>query len=194
MKNRLLAGIMVCFLLLVVAGCTGPKPEESVKACLDAMIKADFTKAAEYVNGGSAEEMLQAPEGNGEEGEALITTLVARITYELGESSVSGNNATVAAKITAPDMMTITGTVMANTMDAAFAMVFSGSGSEDAISDMFISAYQEAIEAADAPMTTTDVRINLTKSGGKWLINSDEELGNALTGGLLSAWEQLSGS
>ncbi len=193
MRSRILAGVVVLSLLLVAAGCAGPKPEESVKACLDAMIKADYAKAAEYVNGGSAEDMLQAPEGDEEAGAALIEALLGQISYELGDSNVSGDSATVAVKVTAPDMMAVTGKVMMEAMGAAFAMAFSGGGSEDAISDMFMSAYQEAIEAADAPMTTTDVTINLVKSGGKWLINSDEALGDALTGGMISAWEQFEG-
>lgn len=193
MRNRILAGIMALSLLIFAAGCAGPKPEESVKACLDAMIKADYTKAAEYINGGAAEDMLQAPEGDEEAGAALIEALLGRISYELGESKVSGDSATVAAKVTAPDMMTITGKVMMEAMGAAFAMAFSDAGSEDAINDMFMNAYQEAIETTDAPMKTTNVTINLTKSGAKWLINSDDSLGDALTGGMITAWEQMEG-
>lgn len=193
MHRKILVALVVVGLLAAVTGCAAAKPEDSVKACLDAMIQADFAKATAYVNGGSAEQLLQAPESEAEVGQAMIEALVGRITYTLGESKVAGEGATVLTKITAPDMVAITQTVMTEGMDEAIAMAMAGSASEDAIAEMFMEAYLVAIQAADAPMTTTDVTISLTKSDGKWLLNSDLELGNALTGGLLNAWAQLGG-
>lgn len=155
---------------------------------MDAIVRADFTTAAKYI-GGSVDELINAPDA--QEAEQLVKAIFAKVSYQLGENKVTGSQATVAAKITAPDLAVITAAVMLEAMPAAFALAFSGGGSEEQIEALFMESFQRNIEDKDAPMLTSDVTVHLEKKDGSWIITPDDSLINALTGSLEAAWAEL---
>ena len=180
--------ILIALLLLTSAGCSGPSPDAAAKGFIDAMVKADFATAAKYV-GGNVDEMINAPDA--EEAEQLIKALFARVSYQIGDSKVTGNQATVAAKITAPDLTVVTAKVILEVMPAAFALAFSGGGSEEQMNTLFIESFVTNINDAEAAMLTSEVTINLEKKDGSWIITPDDAFINALTGNLGTAWAEL---
>jgi len=162
-------------------------PENTVKAFLDALASGDLVAAAEFTDVG-IEEMIDTTDD--EESRELVTAIFSRLTYELGSSTIQGNNATVKATIVAPDLLQITVAVMMDVLQQAFSLAFSGA-TEEEMNALFMDSFRSHIENKDAPLLTTVTDIKLTLRSGKWVIEPDDTLASALTGNLSQALEEL---
>ena len=185
--RKTISYILVALVLIISVGCSGPDPDAAVKSFMDAMIRADFNTAAKYVSG-NVEEMLNAPDAK--EAEQLTNAIFVKVSYQLGEKKVTGNQATVDTKITSPDLAAITASVVIEVMPAIFNLAFTG-GTEEQIEALFMESFLKHINDKDAPMLTSDVTVHLEKKDGRWIITADDALINALTGSLQKAWADL---
>ena len=190
MKKVLCCSLIPVLLFLVIGCSSTTPPDQVVKSFLDAMVKGEFEKAAEFVVGeGEEKDIVKTPEDK--EGERLAKAILAKVTYELGEKKIDGDNATVAAKITAPDLLRITSKAISELLPMAFAMAFSEDNSEDQMDAMFQQYFENAISDPNAPMAVSDVQVSLEKKDGAWLITPDDALSSALTGNMEKAFAGL---
>ena len=186
--RKTISYILISLVLIASTGCAGASPDTAVKSFMEAMIKADFTTAAKYISG-DVNELINAPEA--EEADQLVKAIFTKLSYQLGENKVTGNTATVEAKITAPDLATITAKVLLEVMPTLFSLAFSGGGSEEQAETLIMESFQKHIDDKEAPMLTTDVTIHLEKADKNWIIKADDAFINALTGSLEKAWAEL---
>jgi hypothetical protein len=116
-----LVGFLLLALLLTVGcvGCSsGPPPDRVVKDFFGAMIKGDFEIAAKLAGGSDIEkDVLKTTED--EQGEHLAKSILARITYEIGDKKVEGDKAEVSVKVTAPDILRITSNTISEVLPMA---------------------------------------------------------------------------
>ncbi|MGI6357533.1 MAG: hypothetical protein ACOX2K_02375 [Bacillota bacterium] len=192
MRRKAVVAVVAMLLCLSLVACSaGPKPEETVKAFIDAMGQAKFEAANAYLSPESqgTDEIFEPEDANAER---LFIALFSRLTYELGEPNISGDSATVSVSITAPNMAPIVASVMGEMFGAALALAFSEEGpSEELMNEMWITSFETKIKAADAPMVTNTVTVKLTKSDGNWVIEADEAFADALVGNLITAFEDF---
>ncbi len=191
--KRVLLSLLVITVIMVAVGCSAPKPEKTVEAFMDAITSANYAAASTYcISVDSAAMEVLSPEE--EESERLATAIFSRLTYKLGDTSVSGDEAAVSLAVTAPSMAPITATVMGEMFAVALAMAFSEDASEEMLNEMWIAKFQEKITAEDAPMVTNEITITLIKTNDGWLIQMDDALANALTGNMISAFAEMNDS
>ncbi len=187
---RKLVGALLLSLLLTAGCSSGPPPEKVTRDFFDAMIRSDFETAAKFAGGANIkEDVLKTTED--EQSERLAKSILARITYEVGDKKVEGNKAEVSVKVTAPDLLRITSKAMSELLPMAFAMAFSENQSQEKTDALFQQYFENAINDPNAPMTTSDVKVKLEKKDGSWIVKPDDELLNALTGNMTKAFDEL---
>lgn len=167
-------------------------PNKVVKGFLDSMIATDYEEAIKVVQGADTDTLDDILEEDGSE--EIIDAILNRVTYQIGEQEVSGNSATVAVKITAPDLLRITTQGLSEIMSIALAAAFSEEGStEEEMNALFVQYFENAIKDPGAPMVESDIKIKLEKENSKWMIVPDEELAHALTGNIMKAFAEIGG-
>ncbi|NLO88837.1 MAG: DUF4878 domain-containing protein [Clostridia bacterium] len=183
--------LMILLVLLINVGCSsGPPPEKVVEDFLNAMIKGKFEKASELCGGTNVEEDVMKTSED-EQGERFARSILSKVTYEIGDKKVEGDKAEVNVKITAPDLLRITGNVMRELLPMAFAMAFSKEQSEEETNALFEQYFENAINDPNASMTTSEVNFILEKKEGSWVVVPNEELLNALTGNMGKAFAEM---
>lgn len=189
---RKLVGILLILILVIsIAGCSrAPSPDDTVKSFMKALVEADYATAAKLVDSNqSFTELVNTPEE--EEGKKLVEAVLAKISYQTGQSTVSGGNATVPLSITAPDLAQIVGLVIIEVMPTVIALAFSGATSQEQVDTLFMASFMKHINDPSAPQLKSDISVQLVKKDNIWLIAPDDALINAITGNLQTAWAEL---
>lgn len=178
----ILCTIMVAFSLI---GCSKQVEEPTAVAAkfLDSVKQYNPDTMKQYMVDASS---LIPEEGTFEA--KLAKTIFTNITYEQPTLvSQEGDKAVVKVKITAPDMMKISEQAINEVVGAAFT-----SGTSDNTDQIMEDSFLKSLNAPEKPMTTTETKISMEKSGGSWKVSSNnEELANSLTGNLVKAFEDL---
>ena len=209
MKNIL--GVMLsAVLLLAFAGCGGesskqaapPTPEEEAVAALDASLAALKSADINAIEELSGEEMLEDAEGalgSEEETKDVMTALFGHFDYQLGTpEKVDDTHVNVPATVSNADMQKATNTWVSSLMEYAMSNPEIASD-EDALHAKTVeelkSAVEKTVEGEDG-IVTKDVVFPMVLEDGKWTVSDDvdDEVIDAITGGFMSAINQLSDS
>ncbi|WP_155928587.1 DUF5105 domain-containing protein [Bacillus sp. UNC41MFS5] len=113
----------------------------------------------------------------------------------VGKVNEVEKKATVESTIKTVDTKIILGTIIQEVMQEALAQAFSGEETDDeAIEKEMTNKLVTGVNEPSAKKVTNKVKINLVKVDGDWKVDVDQELLNALTGGLSSVGDDLEGS
>ena len=180
-RRTLICGILACLLGLVlvigVCGCSsGPAPESVVKQFFDAVKQADL----ETANSLCVVQNTQFPATDTPEW-GIVKAFLGRLNYEVLSSETKGSEAVVNVKVTTPDFMQVVSQVISQALPLALAAA--GSSEADAQAMVF-QLFADSLKDPDLPMIETQVAIEMTKTGGKWLIAANPDLGPALLGNM----------
>lgn len=182
--RKITATICTLFTIILLASCGTATPEATVDSYMKACISLDAEKMNEFLPTGNTSEIPKDDD--------TYTNLFKRLKYKIGSSTIDGDTATVQITITALDMKTIMGEMIADLFGQAMSHIGDDSFDSDAYSKNLLS---EKMSAEDAPTVTNDAVVNLEKNAdGKWVISSEEknsEFINALTGDLMSIADSL---
>jgi|GEM_PF-1896872 len=169
-------------------------PEQAVNNAFTALKALDEVTVEKYFND---ENFFEDEEGTSDSGfsEELSQLFYAKLDYKILSSSISGDTAIVTTKITNTDMSIIFGEYMLEMIGLAFEEAYKPE--EEQMSDEEFDQKAEEIlygllTRDDNPTVTNTVDVRLTKSGNTWIIAEDEELLDALTGGLISVLNEWS--
>jgi len=169
-------------LLFSLAACSGskfPKAEESLKTFFDSIQKADFKTANTYMKSSAS-----PFEFEDEDQEKVTKLMFSKVKYEILSVEEKGDSATAKVKITNVDMMAI----MENMFTDLFEMMMNAGGemSDEEINQMSMKYLEDKVSAADAPTTTSEIELKLTKNQDKkiWQIENDDAIATALIGDL----------
>ncbi len=183
--GRCLTVSILVALMFCIAGCDlFTPPKKTVESFMAAVEKGDFTTAGQFV---VPNENLKSTidKTNDPESEKIFKAVFTKVSHTIVSTSTSGETAQVTTSITSPDLLRITTSVMSQMMPLAVASAFSENSNQDDINQLMEQYLMNAIITdPNAPMTTSEVVINLTKQDGKWLIVADDNLTNALTGNI----------
>lgn len=189
MKNvvkKLLAVILSAALVLSLAAC-GPKidpPETVVNNALTAFKASDFETAAKYFN---EDPKTAINDAENEEDTALAdeftATILGSLEWEIVSSEENGDTAAVKTKIKSVDMSL----VISDYISQAFAYIFSDL-SEEELDSKYSEILLNSIKNHTDDLKETEVDIKLNKADGGWIINMDDELVDAILGGMLTAF------
>lgn len=192
LKTWLLSLCCLAFLFTAAACSSGPSPTDVSKGFLGALKEANYEKAGSYVDKSDTSVIKSKIPGKDENSEKIGKIMLSKFTFEVGESKIDGDKATVKVKITSLDMVRIVSKTMSEIMPLAFASAFSSNGQQN-INNLLEQHILNSMSDPKAPMTTTDTIINLIKTKDGWKIAQDnDELFNAITGNVMKAFSDQS--
>ena len=169
--------IVTALLLLPVT------PEKTVEGMLNSLKNADFESVNKYVNYDeivNASEMLQ----NTEMDEEAQSLLFNKLAWKISNISKEENTASVEVEITNKDFNQI----ISNYTQEALRIAFSG---ESFTQEEQNNKLKEQLKNEEITTRTVTTTIQLIKQDGKWKVQPDESLINALLPGLQEAVNYL---
>jgi Asp-tRNA(Asn)/Glu-tRNA(Gln) amidotransferase B subunit len=173
-------------MLSITACSAGPSPTDVSKGFLGALKESNFEKAGSYVAKSDTSEIKAKIPENSEE--KVSKLMLSKFAYEVGESTVDGDKATVKVKITSLDMVQIASNIMRDMIPLAFATSFSNSENKN-MDNLMEQQMLNRMSDPNAPRATTETIINLTKTKEGWKIGQgNDELFNAITGNIMTAF------
>ncbi len=171
MKKRILLLLLVVTLL---AGCT-PYSELIPETPMDVL---DVTMYV--VSGGSSSQSLILGTDEKPVGMSAPTGLAAligkKITYEVVSITENGDTAEAVLKITAPDCVSL---------------VYQGIEGMDTYDEAVFTENVEKLLSGDVKTNTYDVTVQLQKVQGSWCLIINEQFSDAITGGLMSKYNEV---
>ncbi len=183
---RIIGLVLAAFLLV---GCS-PSPEAKIKTYLD-LVKSDYMNV--YNQKYFTEDNLVQDEAfdlNSDEDNneltQIISTYLTDFEYEILESKVDGNQATVIVRFTTYPMNEVLASWFASVIQYAFANAFSDDFNDDDMDQKSIELFNETILEFEKNRVTIATAY-LVKNDNEWVFESTEDnvaFINALTGGL----------
>lgn len=188
LKKIVLIVVALSF-LAALCGCNEVKKAESaLNSTVTALQAGDFTTASNYID---CSEILDNNEmfGDLENGESVMKALFEQLSCKINSSEqVDKDNVKINADITNID----TSAAFQNTISQVFSLAFSGEDiSEDEMKNKIIEIFTESLSSEDTETVTNTVDINMVKTEDGWKIDADKAVQDAITGGLLSAAENM---
>ena len=196
-KHVLLIFVALSTFIILFAGCTNTpsdnsittrtlsynrlSPEDTVKGFIESIKTSDFDKTSSYTN----DEDSRFEYGTEEE-ERVFKPIFSKIEYEIVSSSIGNDSATVKTEITAPDLDKIADQAVDDLLNEIEELALEENTEDIQFSKMLIESFISHLSVPNLPLKTTKVNINLIKyeNTGKWVIELDEDLLNAITGNL----------
>lgn len=178
--KKLLSVILTVVMLLSLVAC-GEKidpPDKVVGNALTAIKSSDFETAKKYFDT-NPEETLDAAEDD--QSDEIKTKLMQGLEYSIISTNVNGDTATVKANIKNINMAT----VISDYISQAFEYAFSGL-SEDELDEKFLDILSTSMDKNKDNLLEKEVDIQLTKGENGWIITMNDDLSDAITGGMLT--------
>ncbi len=170
MKKLLVLLLTLC-LVFGMAACGSASPSDALKADME-----NAKSNPEEIMGDIGED------GFGEKATQALVDKVLEFEYDLGEEVINGETATVETTITTYPFGDIFKTVITNYITAAFQS--ETVTTDDQMLELMDKLLIEELEKAEKTYTKT-VTITLEQEDGAWVVQEDDEMANALTGGML---------
>lgn len=169
--------IISAILMVSLTGC-GRKPEETVKLYFNSLQKQDIKTATSCLYNSKPVSFQNT------EQEKLVKLIFSRLEYETKSETINNYTAKVKTKITSIDLAKI----MSSMVSKLLPKILASSQNNDT-SSMVYQYLSDSIKDSNAPTITSEIDINLIKDANtkKWVIVSDEDLTNAMTGNFIKA-------
>ena len=204
-KIKILSALLAVFfastamLLCIVGSSAGTiiarpagNPQQAVEEFMDALILGDYTEAYTHLSDYSSLGLENQP--SSEAGQAIYQALKDSFSYELyGECMVDKLEARQQVQFTYLDLNAIEGLIAEETTNALEEIVKSRPVSElyddnnnylpEIPQEAYSIAVTKVLAHAEDYYTTAGLHLQLTYSGGSWLIVPGQDLLRAITGG-----------
>lgn len=182
-KTRGFKAVFLLFATIMIFTSCGPKiddPETVVNKTLTAIKTLDYETASTYFNSDDfqVDETTSEDQGLNDE---TISKLFESIQYEIVSSEVSDTTATVNATIKAINMSA----VISDYVSEAMLYIFSDL-TEEELNTKYNEILLNSMNKNAENLIEKNVDISLTKSDTGWLIDVDDSLLDAITGGTYS--------
>lgn len=184
-KSNLLTRFFIIILSIMLmassTGC-GRNPDETVKIFFDSLQKQDIKAAASCLYNSKVTSFQNT------EQEEVVKLIFSRLKYEIESTTVNKYTAKVKTKITSVDLTKVMSNMIASLLPSMIASSLKGQSS-NASSTLVYQYLTKNISDPNAPTITSEIDINLIKDANtkKWVIVSDEDLANAMTGNFMKA-------
>lgn len=195
--RSLTAIVLVIVLLFSFTGCGEvQKAEAAVNGMFKAFMNMELEEAQKYIN---ADEITDetADEMTDEYSQVLLESIFSNLNYEIISSEkIDSNTVMVKTKITATDMLPVLRDYLTKAFEYAITSAFSSpQPSEEETEQVMLDMLKEIVSQSELETVTNEVDLKVVKTESKeWKIESDDAFGNAITGGLLDAVDEMSAS
>lgn len=193
--RKLISILCVIAMVLSFAACgaSASKPESTVTSFCEGLKTFDFTKMQSCVDVSFTEDdALSTSEDMPESFYNSMKDYAKSITYTVGTATIDGETAMVPVNFKYKDASAVITTALGNYLTKAFALAFSGGDSSDeAMTDLLVSCYNEALTSAEVKDAEASVTFNLKKIDSSWKISSvPEETLYVLSSNILKAFAE----
>lgn len=189
----LITTILIAF-SLTACNLFGPSPDEVTTEFLTSVQKGDWEKASKYIKNNDTKKTLKELTSSKDDETKFILDVFKKMSFTVGKVNEADKKATVESTIKTVDTKIILGTIIQEAMQEALAQAFSGEEADDeAIEKEMTNKLVAGVNESSAKKVTNKVKINLIKVDGDWKVDVDQELLNALTGGLTSVGDEMEG-
>ena len=180
--------LLFAAILLIASGCAAsPKtPVDTADAFLTALRDGKTKKAQSLMYNPEA---YSLDSNNGIE---LNAAAASRLSWTFGEESFDSENNyyMVDVKITMVDVAEVLGTITEKYYDQMLSDAQNGvSWQNDTLEQEILADLSALIESQDAPMKTQEILMYLVPDDDAWLVFVQDDLINAVTGGVLELYE-----
>ena len=204
MKKLSLALVVCLIVAFGFCGCGGPTPTQTADTFLTA-VKAGDTETIKTVYDGKSFDVLAVLDEDSEgdasdedimEDDELVKMLIEKMQdfdYELSNEKIDGDKATVDVKITTYNIGNAFTAFMTEYFTQAFALAFSDAA-DDQIEELANTILETKLNELKDKDYSETVTLNLVNKDDGWKvakIKNDSDFYNAVTGGLVKAFESL---
>ncbi|MDO4377928.1 MAG: DUF5105 domain-containing protein [Erysipelotrichia bacterium] len=180
--KKILTILLSLTMILSLTACA-QKPETAVKEFLDKCKSGNLEEIADY-----NDEVLD------EEYAEIFKSIISNVTYKIsGAEQTADDEAIVKTQITTVDMSETFQNIISETLTWAFGQALSGKEpTEEETYDKMMELFNSSVEKNKDKTKTFDLDIQVIKdSDGKWQVDIDDDLIDALSGGLYSSVEEM---
>lgn len=187
MKKIILA-LATIFMTISLVSCGGKtEAKDSVKDFFSAYKDMNLNKANEYVeDGGLLQKSIKQFEDYDKSRIEALKYWSNKLSYKILDTEEKDKEAKIKVEVTALNGSQIYNEYMENVQSLKIngATLNDETADGDAVGSDFDKAFITALENQTNSLTTTDVTIILKKEDGKWKIQNDKEVLQAILGGL----------
>jgi predicted small lipoprotein YifL len=189
----IIALMLILSLSLSACGTRGELPEQAVTNALNAVKNVDKETMQKYFG---AENSFWDSDSGADgliKDEENLKLLFNKLTYKVISATSENDTATVKTEITNMDLAAVMAEFFQQSMSLAFSNAFGGENakSEEEITKEAERILIDLMKKEDNETVTATVDIKLTKNEDGWLIDAGDEFTDAVTGGLVSAIENM---
>lgn len=178
---RKILGLLLAFTMVVSLTACGQKPEKAVDEFLKNCQKGKLPSNYQTYD-------------QDEQSEELIKLILSKMTYKIEDTNqISDNEAQVTVKITSIDMRTAMIDIISEYMNWSMNQMLSGNYyAQEQNDNKLVELFNKAIENNKDKTVTFTINVKVIKnSSGKWEVNVEDTLVDALTGGLYSSMQDI---
>lgn len=175
LKKRKSMPIFVILLILAftITGCRNKSNSKDVVIeCFNKIQQGDFNEIGEYMVDFSQEDTNIIDDRN-----EIFNEALKKLKYDILDTTQEGESAEMNVSITIPNMLELNSRLMRLSVEGIIA-------GNDIESEEFKQKLKEDIDLDSLDMISSEIKVNLKKVGGKWLIANGEEFLDAVTGNM----------
>ena len=185
--KKILSVILTVGILFSFSACSGAAtPSDAVSGLMKALKAYDTAAIEEYADG----KLIDDTNADSLQIEELRLTL-KNLEFEILSTEENGNEATVRALIENVNMQAVMTDYLTETIDLVYEKMEASSIDQQDLQKRALKIFQDALEDHKKETATTSAEIRLTKQNGRWIVNWDDVLKDAVTGTLFSAMDKL---
>ncbi|MBM7833766.1 DUF4878 domain-containing protein [Clostridium sardiniense] len=186
--KKIVLVLVAIFMSVFLVSCGGKtEVKDSVKDFFSAYQNMDLSKANEYVeDGGLLQKSIKQFEDYDKSRIEALKYWSSKLNYKILDSEEKDKEAKVKVEVTALNGSQIYNEYMKNVQSLRIneATLNNESVDGDAVGSDFDKAFITALENQTNSLITTDLTVILKKEDGKWKIQNDKEVLQAILGGL----------
>lgn len=190
MKRRMLTLALGLVLLFSAAACgtSRPSAQSVTESAIQAIQKGDLASLQTYWD----DDLLDTDDLSLKDQEAaFLKALTKNLTYKIvsAQEDEKAGTAVVTVEFTNADMTEAVGNLMETLLSDAFQYALlpeDQQPSDDELEARYLTKFTDYLNGTDLPTKTTKVDIPLTLEDNQWKIAPNEEIADAMFGGLLT--------
>lgn len=190
--KKTLAVILAVLMIFSLSACSAfSSPEKTIGTFCEAIKSFDEEKMNECVAGSESDAAGIA--GDYEEYHDFFKDLASQLTYEITDSETQGDKAEVKVKFTYPDLTQAAVEASGEYMRKLLTELFSNPDFDPSVfGDEMLGLIIEKAENQEAGTAEAEVIFTLSKTDGKWLIETlPEEMDNIVSANITKTLDAL---
>lgn len=190
--KRIVALLLAVFMIFALVGCGAEqKPDVVVSKFCDALKKFDFETMRSCVVNSDDDPVDFGEEEPPEKVLAILKENAGKVTYTIGESTVTEETGTVVVDFSYPDVSDAVTAAMGEYFMQAFGMAFSGAD-EETMEALLEQILVEKLQTTPTATAQVSIRFDCVKTEDGWKIKTlDDEVVNILLGNMVAAFESI---